>query len=130
MTLNYSASRLNNSSANAVLGISGVYDFWANENFFYYVSTFQSSRRHFAPFVILPFANGSLTASGPLGIAPFGINAGGMGLADIWVQPLNIGWHFSRVDFSVGDGLLHRQDVIAPLLEPPTMSARATGEMT
>ena len=106
MTLNYSASRLNNSSANAVPGIGGVYGFWANENFFYYVPHFKVLGGHFAPFVILPFANGSLTASGPLGIAPFGINAGGMGLADMWVQPLNIGWHFSRVDFSVGDGFV------------------------
>ena len=106
MTLNSSASRLNNSSANAVPGIGGVYGFWANENFFYYVPHFKVLGGHFAPFVILPFANGSLTASGPLGIAPFGINAGGTGLADIWVQPLNIGWHFSRVDFSVGDGFV------------------------
>ena len=106
MTLNYSASQLNNSSGNAVPGLSGVYGFWANENFFYYVPKLTILGGHFAPFVIVPFANGSLTASGPLGIAPFGINAGGTGLADMWVQPLNIGWHFSRVDFSVGDGFV------------------------
>ncbi len=106
MTLNYSASQLNNSSANAVLGISGTYGFWANENFFSYVPHFKVLGGHFAPLVILPFANGSLTAAGPLGIAPFGINAGGAGLADIWVQPINIGWHFNRVDFSAGDGFV------------------------
>ena len=105
-TLNYSASQLNNSSANAVSGISGTYGFWANENFFSYVPHFKVLGGHFAPLVILPFANGSLTAAGPLGIAPFGINAGGAGLADMWVQPINIGWHFSRVDFSAGDGFV------------------------
>ena len=106
MTLNYSASQLNNSAGNALSGLSGVYGFWANENFFYYVPKFKILGGHFAPFVILPFANGSLTASGPLGIPAFGINAGGAGLADIWVQPINIGWNFSRVSFSVGDGFI------------------------
>jgi len=61
---------------------------------------------HFAPYVVLPFANGSLTASGPLGVAPFGIKRRGTGFADMWVEPVNLAWHFSRADFNVGYGFV------------------------
>jgi hypothetical protein len=106
ITINYSASQLNNSSAKAVPGITGDYGFWATENILFYVPKAKFLGAHFAPYVVLPFANGSLTASGPLGVAPFGINAGGTGFADMWVEPVNLAWHFSRADFNVGYGFV------------------------
>jgi hypothetical protein len=35
MTINYSATQLNNSNSNAVPGLTGKYGFWADENFFF-----------------------------------------------------------------------------------------------
>jgi hypothetical protein len=104
LTLNYSASQLNNSSANAVPGITGDYGFWVTENILYYVPKAKFLGAHFAPYVVLSFANGSLTASGPLGVAPFGVDAGGEGFADTYVEPVNLAWHFSRADINVGYG--------------------------
>jgi hypothetical protein len=101
ITVNYSASQLNNSSGNSIPGITGTYGFRVTENIFYYVPNSKALCGHFAPFVIVPFANGSLVADGPLGIAWFGINAGAEGLAE-WVQPINFGWHFRRTSFTAG----------------------------
>jgi hypothetical protein len=104
MALNYSAGTLNNANGNPVSGITGNYAFWADENIFYYVSDHKFLGGYFMPYVVLPFANGSLTASGPLNLPQFGINGGGYGLADMYVQPLNIGWHLKRADVIAGYG--------------------------
>jgi hypothetical protein len=102
ITVNYSADQLNNSSGDSIPGIRGTYGFWLTENVFYYVPNSKVLGGYFAPFVIVPLANGSLVADGPLGLPQFGINAGGEGLADMWVQPINFGWHFNRANFTAG----------------------------
>jgi len=61
---------------------------------------------HFAPYVVLPFANGSLTASGPLGWPPFVITQGVQVLLICGSRPVNLAWHFSRADFNVGYGFV------------------------
>jgi hypothetical protein len=45
-------------------------------------------------------ANGSLVAE--INGTNLGASGGGSGLADTYVQPLNLGWHFKRADFNVG----------------------------
>lgn len=100
MAINYSSSQLNNPSGDPVSGISGTYSFWVDENIFYYVSNFKILGASFAPYAAVNFANGSLVAN-LVGTNLSG-NGGGEGLADTWVEPLNLGWHFKRADFNVG----------------------------
>jgi hypothetical protein len=45
-------------------------------------------------------ATGSLVAE--INGTNLGTSGGGSGLADTYVQPLNLGWHFKRADFNVG----------------------------
>jgi hypothetical protein len=102
ITVNYSASQLNNASGNAIPGITGTYGFWLTENILYFVPNAKVLGGHFAPLIMLPLANGSLVGDGPRGLPPFGINTVGEGYADTWVQPVNFGWHWSRASFSAG----------------------------
>jgi len=104
LALNYSAGQLNNSNGNAVPGITGTYAFWVDENIFYYVPKHKFLGGYFMPYVVLAVANGSLDASGPVELPQFGVNAGGAGFADMYVQPLNLGWHLKRADVNVGYG--------------------------
>jgi hypothetical protein len=104
LTVNYSSSTLNGPNGNSINGITGTYGFWVNENIFYYVPNHKFLGGYFMPYVVLAVANGSLTASGPLEIPEFGINAGGFGFADMYVQPVNMGWHLKRADINAGYG--------------------------
>jgi hypothetical protein len=53
------------------------------------------------PYISVNIANGSLVAD--LSGANLGVNGGAVGLADTYVQPISIGWHFGkRVDFNAG----------------------------
>ena len=101
LALNYSAGQLNNSEGNKISGITGTYDFWVDENIVYYVPSHKILGGYFMPYVAVNVANGSLVAD--LTGNNLGANGGGAGLADTYVQPLNLGWHFAkRVDFNVG----------------------------
>jgi hypothetical protein len=100
LTINYSSGQLNDSNGDPVSGISGTYSFWVNENVFYYVPNFKILGGYFAPYAAVNFANGSLVAN--LVGTNLSANGGGVGLADTWVEPLNLGWHFKRADFNVG----------------------------
>jgi hypothetical protein len=100
MAINYSAGQLNDSNDNPIGGLTGTYAFWVDENIFYYVSNFKILGAHFAPYAAVNFANGSLVAD--LVGTNLSANGGGEGLADTWVEPVNLGWHFKRADFNVG----------------------------
>jgi hypothetical protein len=108
LALNYSAGQLNNSNGDRILqNVTGTYSFWVDENIFYYVPNHKFLGGYFMPYVVLPYASGSVVAALPplLPGATSGINlsAGGSGFADMYVQPLNMGWHFGkRVDFVAG----------------------------
>jgi hypothetical protein len=53
------------------------------------------------PYITLNVANGSLVAD--LSGTNLGVNGGGAGFADTYVQPISMGWHFGkRVDFNAG----------------------------
>jgi hypothetical protein len=101
LDINYSADSLKNSSGSSVPGITGTYSFWVVENIFYYVPAKKILGGHFFTMAALNLANGSLTAD--LGNPPvFSSNAGGEGMADTWVQPVNLAWNFKRADVWVG----------------------------
>jgi hypothetical protein len=100
LALNYSASQLNGPNGNSVPGITGTYSFWVDENIFYYVPKHKFLGGYFMPYVALNYASGSLVADIPaLNLSAGG---GGSGFADMYVQPLNLGWHLKRADFNAG----------------------------
>lgn len=100
LAINYSSSQLNDSNDNAVPGITGTYSFWVDENIFFYVPKFKILGASFAPYVSVNVANGSLVAD--ITGTNLGATGGGSGLADTWVEPVNLGWHFKRADFNAG----------------------------
>jgi hypothetical protein len=109
LALNYSASQLNNSNGDRIIqNVTGTYSFWVDENIFYYVPAHKILGGYFMPYIAVNYASGSVVAAlPPLGLVPGGtgisLNAGGSGLADTFVEPVNIGWHIKkRVDFNVG----------------------------
>ena len=107
LAVNYSASQLNDSSGNKLLqNVTGTYSFWADENVIYYVPKHKILGGYFMPYIAINAANGSLVADlAPLlpGGSGFNLSGGGSGFADLYVQPINIGWHFAkRVDFNAG----------------------------
>ena len=101
LAMNYSASRLNDSNGNRILqNVTGTYSFWVDENIVYYVPNHKFLGGYFMPYIAVNVANGSLVAD--ITGTNLGVNGGGAGLADTYVQPLNIGWHLKRTDFVVG----------------------------
>ena len=92
---------LNGPNGNRVPGITGTYSFWLDENIFYYVPKHKFLGGYFMPYVVLSDASGELVAN-IIGTNLSGAG-GGSGFADMYVQPINIGWHFGkRVDFNAG----------------------------
>jgi hypothetical protein len=100
MTINYSADTLKNANGNSV-PLTGSYDIWAVANVFYYVPKFKLFGAKLAFMVAPTFANGSLTL-GSFNFPNLALEAGGVGLADTWVQPVTLGWNLKRVDFYAG----------------------------
>jgi hypothetical protein len=100
LALNYSASQTNDSDGNRRPNIAGAYSFWVDENIFYYVPKLKILGGYYAPFVSVNVANGSLVAS--LVGTNLGGNGGSDGLADTFVEPVNLGWHLKRADFNAG----------------------------
>jgi hypothetical protein len=108
LAVNYSASQLNDSNGNKLLAnTTGTYAFWADENILYFVPNHKILGGYFMPYISINAASGSLVADLPPLLPPIesGINlsGGGSGFADLFVEPVNIGWHFDkRVDFNAG----------------------------
>lgn len=105
MTINYSSDTLKGPKGNTV-PLTGSYGIWAVENYFIYVpkSKFLGAKLVFA--VIAPtFANGSLTL-GSINFPNAALEAGGTGVADMWVQPLTLGWSFKRADIFAAEAFM------------------------
>ncbi len=102
LALNYSASQLNDSNGNPILqNVTGTYSFWVDENIAYYVSHRKFLGGYFMPYIAINFASGEVVAD-IIGTNLSGA-VGGSGFADMYVEPVNFGWHFGkRVDFNAG----------------------------
>jgi len=109
LTINYNAGTFNNRNGTAVR-VTGSYDIWAVENVYYFVSDTKFLGGHLGFMVMFPTpATGSLVADlNPLlpGAPNLSTIGGGSGLADLWVQPFTVGWHFKRADLWVGDAFM------------------------
>jgi hypothetical protein len=102
MPIDYSADTLKGPNGGS-LPLTTDYNIFAVENIFYYVFKLDFlGGAKFGIAIIQPTpANGSLTL-GSVEFPNVAVNAGGFGLVDTWVQPVNIGWSFKRADFWVG----------------------------
>ena len=105
LDLNYDAGSFNDRNGNAVR-ISGTYNVWAIENFFFYVpdTKFLGGNLEFMIMYPTP-ANGSLVADFPR-FPNIGVTGGGYGISDLWVQPFGLGWHLKRADIQVLDAFM------------------------
>jgi hypothetical protein len=102
LALNYSASRLNDSNGNRVpQKVTGTYAFWVDENIIYYVPKHKFFGGYFMPYVALNYATGSVVADLSLAGTNLSAGGGGSGFADMYAQPLNLGWHLKRADVNV-----------------------------
>ena len=101
LAVNYSASQLNNSNGSRILpNVSGTFSFWADENIIYYIPAHKFLGGYFMPYITLNLANGSLVAD--LVGTNLGANGGGAGFADMYLQPVNLGWHLKHADVTAG----------------------------
>jgi hypothetical protein len=114
LTINYSAGQLNDSSGNRLPGITGTYSFWVNENLIFYVPKHKFLGATFFPYVVLAAANGSLVAD-LVNLPNLSANGGGEGFADMYVEPLNLGWHLKHADVAVGYGFTAPTGRFTPL---------------
>jgi hypothetical protein len=107
ITINYDANTYNNQNGKAI-PVTGSYNVWAVENIFYYVPHTKVLGGNLGGMAMFPTpATGSLDADiQVLQFPNLGAAAGGSGLADLFLQPLSIGWHFARADVQLMDGLM------------------------
>jgi hypothetical protein len=103
LALNYSAGQLNDSNGNRLTqNVRGTYSFWVDENIFYFVPKQKFLGGYFMPYVALNYASGSVVADLTLASTNLSAGGGGSGFADMYVQPVNLGWHLKRADVAVG----------------------------
>jgi hypothetical protein len=108
ITVGYRSSAFNGPSGSAI-PVTGNYNVWASENIFYYVPDLNVLHGNVGMYFILTPATGSLAADLAVqnpGIPNLSAVGGGSGLADLWVQPIGLGWHLKRADLQVAEGLM------------------------
>jgi hypothetical protein len=104
----YYSSAFNGQKGSAI-PVTGSYNVWAIENIFYYVPNLKVLGGNLGFNLVLTPATGSLDADiviPPLGNANLSAAGGGGGLADLFIQPLTLGWHEERVDFLVAEAMM------------------------
>ena len=108
ITANYSAGAFNGPNGSAI-PVTGKYDIWAVENFFYYVPNLNVLHGNIGMYLILTPATGSLAADlatqNP-GIPNLSAVGGGGGLSDLFVTPIALGWHLKRADLQVQEAMM------------------------
>jgi hypothetical protein len=108
ITVNYFSNAFNGPNGSAI-PVTGNYNVWAVENAFYYVPDLKVLHGNIGMNLLLTPATGSLDADVPIqnpGIPNLSAAAGGGGLADLWIQPIGLGWHLKRADLQVSEGLM------------------------
>ena len=107
ITENYDAGSFNGPKGNAV-PVTGTYNVWAVENMFYYVFNEKVFGGNYGMMIMFPTpATGSLVADIANPNFPnLSATGGGSGLADLWIQPFNLGWHLNRADLQLIDAFM------------------------
>ena len=107
MDVNYDAGTYNDFRGKSV-PVTGTYNVWAIENIFVWVLDEKLLGGNLGFMVMFPTpATGSLVADISNPQAPdLSAAGGGSGLADLWIWPLNLGWHLKRADIQVIDGFV------------------------
>jgi hypothetical protein len=106
--INYRSGAFNGPSGSAI-PVTGNYNVWAVENFFYYVPNLNVAHGNLGMSLILTPATGSLDADIPTqnpGIPNLSLAGGGGGLADLFLIPVALGWHLKRADILVGEAVM------------------------
>jgi hypothetical protein len=108
ITVGYRSNAFNGPNGSAI-PVTGNYNVWAVENFFYGVLSAKPLHADIAFALILTPATGSLDADiatqNP-GIPNLNAVAGGGGMADTFVEPIGVAWHLKRADIQVAEGLM------------------------
>ena len=100
ININYDATTLKDPNGNTI-PTSGSYDLWAVESVFFYEPNFNVLGGKLVSDIIAPtFANGSVAEE------TIGFQAGGFGVADIFVQPATLSWKLKHADLWVSDGFV------------------------
>jgi hypothetical protein len=107
ITINYDASTFDAPNGKSI-PVTGTYNVWAVENGLVYVPNLKVLGGNLGLEVLFPtYASGSLVADIPsLTVPNLTATGGGSGLADLWLQPFELGWHLKRLDFLVGDAFM------------------------
>jgi hypothetical protein len=108
ITVNYNSGAFIGPSGSPIPA-TGTYDVWAVENMFYGVGDFKILGANPAVVLLLTPASGSLVADIQFpntGLPNLSATGGGGGLADLFVEPLALGWHAKRADIQLGEGLM------------------------
>ena len=101
ITLNFDTGRINDAKGNGHKSPVDLNE-WVVENDFAYVFKGKVFGGNYGLSVLFPiFANASLDLS-QAGIT----GPTTTGLADLWLQPFNLGWHLKRADLWVGDAFM------------------------
>ena len=107
ITINYNAGAFNGPNGNPI-PVTGTYNVWAVENIFFWVANQKVLGGNLGGFLAFPIpATGSLNADITNPNFPnLSASGGGAGLADLWLQPINLGWHLNRADLLVAEGVM------------------------
>lgn len=90
----FHADRLKGPNGNA-FPTQGDANLYVDQNIFFYVTKWKFLGANVGFMVDMPVANTSFTA--PL-LSALGKTPGGAGVGDLWVQPVNLGWHLKHAD--------------------------------
>lgn len=95
----YKADKLKGADGETIptVGDAGLY---VDQNLFIYVTKYKVLGANIGFMLDVPIANASLTA--PV----LGLTGGGIGIADIYVEPLNLGWHLKHADIKAAYGFM------------------------
>jgi hypothetical protein len=108
MDINYRSGSFNGPNGKAI-PVTGNYNVWASENFFYGVLDNKIAGGNIMFALLLTPATGSLDADLAVqnpGVPNLTAVAGGGGMADTFVVPFGLGWHTKRADFYAAEGMM------------------------
>ena len=95
----FDATRLKGPTGDPI-PVNGSFNLYVNQSLFMYVTNVKILGGNLGVMYDLPIANGSLTA------LTIGFSGGGAGMADMYFEPFDLGWHLNRADMKVAYGFV------------------------